>query len=244
MKKKRIHSEAKLIAVSASMLFLGATLQGLNGKEVCPMAMQPETVEAASDIKEDLPSDVITASNLDPVNFTFPYNTMSADWGAGEAIYRFYELPDKCLETGGCFPEVVQVYTQCLCEQNGISYPMVVALIERESQYRYDALGDDGKSKGYMQIYQMWHEERMEKLNCTDLLNPYQNIKVGIDYLAELTEKYEDERLVLMYYNRGGRNSYGTGALDLWEKGIYETEYSRTILERMSEIEKELGATE
>lgn len=47
-----------------------------------------------------------------------------------------------------------------------------------------------------------------------------------------------------MYYNRGGRNSYGTGALDLWEKGIYETEYSRTILERKSEIEKELGVTE
>ena len=84
MKKRRIHSEVKLIAVSASMLFLGATLQGLNGKEVCSVAMRPEKVEAASDIKEDLPSDVITASNLDPVNFTSPYNAMSADWGAGE----------------------------------------------------------------------------------------------------------------------------------------------------------------
>ena len=47
-----------------------------------------------------------------------------------------------------------------------------------------------------------------------------------------------------MYYNRGEKIRMERGALDLWEKGIYETEYSRTILERKSEIEKELGVTE
>ena len=33
---------------------------------------------------------------------------------------------------GGCFPEVVQAYLWCLCEERGINYYVVVALIERK----------------------------------------------------------------------------------------------------------------
>lgn len=181
----------------------------------------------------------IKFNELDPVNYEYPYNLMSADWGNDDAPI-FYDIPEWCKEKGGCFPEVVQAYTYCQCRQNGISYELVLALIEHESQYRYDAIGDEGHSKGYMQIYEDWHLERMENFSCEDLFNPYQNIRVGVDFLKELTDQFGDERLVLMCYNRGERNEYGTGAVDLWEEGIYETEYSRTILERKAEIEGEL----
>lgn len=66
----------------------------------------------------------------------------------------------------------------------------MVALIEKESGYKFDKVGDDGHSIGYMQIYEECHRDRMERLNVTDLTNPYQNVLVGIDYLSELIERY------------------------------------------------------
>ena len=244
MKRRfRIAPEIKITAVLVSMSVLAATMastmaESKNNNQI--YAEETQSIDDSEYIKVVVP---IRTEIMDPVNFEHPYNTMSADWGAGDAPC-FYNIPDEYAKAGGCFPEVVQVFTYCLCEQDGVSYPMVLALIERESKYKYDAIGDDGSSKGYMQVYQKYHQDRMDRLGCDDLLNPYQNIRVGIDFLAELTEKYEDERLVLMYYNRGGRNKYGTGALDLWEKGVFETDYSREILERKEEIEKELGVKE
>lgn len=64
-----------------------------------------------------------------------------------------------------------------------------MALIEHESGYVFDKTGDDGNSIGYMQIYESAHTDRMERLNCTNLMNPYQNVKVGIELSAKLIEK-------------------------------------------------------
>lgn len=222
-----------VIASMSALAITTARVTAESRKDCEVRAIEPQSTEDSVKEKE--------MQILDSVNFEYPYNTMSADWGSDDAPC-FYSIPQEYVEAGGCFPEVVQVFTYCLCEQEGVSYPMVLALIEQESRYQYDAVGDDGMSKGYMQVYQKYHQDRMDRLGCDDLLNPYQNIRVGVDFLAELTEKYGDERMVLMYYNRGGRNEYGTGAFDLWEKGIYETEYSQKILERKAEIEKEIGA--
>lgn len=38
---------------------------------------------------------------------------------------------------------------------------------------------EERKIKGYMQIYEKWHTERMEAEGVTDLFNPYQNIRVS-----------------------------------------------------------------
>lgn len=100
-----------------------------------------------------------------------------------------YEIPEEYSRTGGYFPEKMQVYTYCVCKQYGVRYDLVVALIEKESGYKFDKVGDDGHSIGYMQIYEEYHRDRMERLNVTDLTNPYQNVLVGIDYLSELIER-------------------------------------------------------
>lgn len=242
-RRHRVAPEIKMTAVIVSMSVLAVTMTSTMVESKKNNQAYAESVKAIEDSEYITVVAPTQSQIMDPVNFEYPYNMMSADWGAGDAPY-YYNIPDEYVEAGGCFPEVVQVFTYCLCEQNGVSYPMVLALIERESKYKYDAVGDDGCSKGYMQVYQKYHQDRMDRLGCDDLLNPYQNIRVGIDFLAELTEKYEDERLVLMYYNRGGRNKYGTGALDLWDKGIFETDYSREILERKAEIENQLGMAE
>lgn len=175
----------------------------------------------------------------DPNNYVYPYNTMSADWGAElyESGFKYYQIPQEYIDEGGCFPEVVQAYLWCLCEERGINYYVVVALIERESRYQWDASGDNGNSKGYMQIYENWHKERMEAEGVTDLYNPYGNIRVGLNFLQELTGGgvNADYHYVLMSYNMGESR-----AKAFYEKGIYSTEYSTGILQRAQELQQEL----
>ena len=164
------------------------------------------------------------------------FDTMSADWGDEADGFVFYEIPEEYDRTGGYFPEKMQVYTYCVCKQYGGRYDLVVALIEKESGYKFDEVGDDGHSIGYMQIYEEWHKDRMESLNVTDLRNPYQNVLVGIDYLSELIERYGTIQDALAAYNYGEQGA----KRNLWKKGIYVYEYNQTIMSRMKEIEEEL----
>ena len=164
------------------------------------------------------------------------FDTMSADWGGEEDGFVFYEIPEDYSRTGGYFPEKMQVYTYCVCKQYGVRYDLVVALIEKESGYKFDKVGDDGHSIGYMQIYEECHRDRMERLNVTDLTNPYQNVLVGIDYLSELIERYGTIQDALAAYNYGEQGA----KQHLWKNGIYVYEYNQTIMSRMKEIEEEL----
>ena len=164
------------------------------------------------------------------------FDTMSADWGGEEDGFVLYEIPEEYSRTGGYFPEKMQVYTYCVCKQYGVRYDLVVALIEKESGYKFDKVGDDGHSIGYMQIYEECHRDRMERLNVTDLTNPYQNVLVGTDYLSELIERYGTIQDALAAYNYGEQGA----KQHLWKNGIYVYEYNQTIMSRMKEIEEEL----
>lgn len=116
-------------------------------------------------------------------------------------------------------------------------YALVLAIIEYESGYEFDKTGDNGNSKGYMQIYEKWHTDRMQKLNCIDLMNPYQNVKVGIDFLSYLLKKYGTVQDALAAYNYGER-----GAREhLWNNGVYVYSYNTAIMQRMKEIEEVVG---
>lgn len=177
------------------------------------------------------------AASLYPV-----FDTMSADWGIEvyEDGFKYYEIPEQYAAAGGYFPEKMQVYTFCLCKQEGVRYALIVAMIERESGYKYDCIGDNGQSAGYMQIMEKWHYDRMEELNCDDLMNPYQNVKVGIDLMKELIDKYGTIQDALTAYNYGERGA----RVNMWNKGIYVNEYNTQIMNRMHEIEEELGLEE
>ena len=98
----------------------------------------------------------------------------------------------------------VQDHIFAECEKHNIEPAIVVAMIYRESKFDTYALGDDGRSVGLMQIQAKWHLQRMIDLNCTDLFDPAQNVTVGIDFLAELYNKYGcDYGKALTAYNRG-----------------------------------------
>lgn len=97
----------------------------------------------------------------------------------------------------------LQEHIFTLCELYDIDPAVVISVIARESSFRPKAMGDGGESYGLMQIKKKWHIARMEKLGVTDLLDPYQNVAVGIDLLAELLRYGDSLEWALMCYNGG-----------------------------------------
>ena len=100
-------------------------------------------------------------------------------------------------------PYDIQEWIIEYCYERHISPYLVMAIIEVESGCDSKALGDEGNSIGLMQIQERFHSERMDKLGVTDLRNPYQNIKVGVDILLELFHKNPSLDWVLHAYNGG-----------------------------------------
>lgn len=100
---------------------------------------------------------------------------------------------------------------------------------------RWDASCKEG-STGYMQVLPKWHKERMRRLNVDNVENPYFNVLVGVDYLAELQERFDTEAEVLTAYNYGVTGAYE----HVWNKGLTETEYSREVQQAKERIERRM----
>lgn len=120
-------------------------------------------------------------------------------------------------------------YINAVCEEYCICPELVMAIIEKESSGQADAV--NGDCKGLMQVSERWHTDRMERLGVTDLYDPYGNIIIGVDYLAELATEYEDIALVLDIYSGNSK------AFQNYEHGIVSI-YAKEILERTAELER------
>lgn len=119
------------------------------------------------------------------------------------------------------------------CDTCDLDPAIITAIIWKESNFDVDAVGDNGDSLGLMQVQPRWHSERMEKLNASDLLDPYQNIRVAIDYLVELYSVNDDTEWVLMAYNGGP--AYANNLQ--YAKAI--SKYAIDILEKAEELREE-----
>lgn len=121
----------------------------------------------------------------------------------------------------------LQRYIIETCKEYQINPSIVIAMCFYESSFNVDAIGDNGAGMGLMGINPRWCWPEMEKLNCPDMRDPYQNVTVGIDILAQKMAKYDgNPEMALMSYNAGD-----AGAHRLWfDKGIYSTTYSSNIM--------------
>jgi len=119
-----------------------------------------------------------------------------------------------------------------ISEKRGVDPALVIAVIEKESGYKPDASGDNGRSQGLMQIWRSFHEQRMEKLGAVNLYDPRDNVIVGIDILAEKLEKYEDAEKALIAYNAGDAGA----KKHYFSKGVYSNSYSRAVMEIAEKI--------
>lgn len=139
-----------------------------------------------------------------------------------EKTYNFLDIP---------LSKDLQIWLFEYCEEKQINPYLICAMCERESQYNTNAIGDNGNSIGLLQIQPRWHSERMNKLNCHNLLDEKQNLIVGIDILLDLFSINENVEWVLMAYNGG--SDY---ANQKYYNGII-TEYTNYIMTRMEELE-------
>lgn len=168
-----ITSEVKTAALSASM----AAMEPVEEPELETSVVSQESEENASETVVE-PAETIVEGYVDHgcvehVRYDIPLDD---------------ELQDYIIETS---------------EERGVDPAIIIAMIKRESQFDIDVIGDKGKAFGLMQIHPRWHSDRMEKLGVTDLLDPYQNVTVGIDIMAELLDRGESVEWALMAYNGG-----------------------------------------
>lgn len=122
-----------------------------------------------------------------------------------------------------------------ICEEYNISFEFVMAVIAQESSFRPNILGDNGQSKGLMQIQEKWHSEIMQELGVTDLQDPLQNVRVGVALLCQYFKEDNEVYYVLMRYNGG--EAYANKMLNAGKISDYAIE----ITERAVEYEEANG---
>lgn len=142
MSKRRIRRKRRARVKILPLILVGAVIAGvitvimsvnLKGADKEPpteeiyitetlQAPQAENTEPVTEQEAKLEHDL---------NYTYPYNTMSADWGSEvyEDGFRYYEIPQEYKDAGGCFPEIVQVYLWCECKEYGVDYYTVLFIL-------------------------------------------------------------------------------------------------------------------
>lgn len=131
-----------------------------------------------------------------------------------------------------CEEIIIQV-----AEKYEIAPTLMLALAEVESSMNPDAVSSGG-DHGLMQINKINHEWLSEELGITDWYDVRQNTEAAcyiLNWLRDNYEECEDVSCCLMAYNMGIKN-----ARKLWEQGIYESEYSKKVLDLEYEIGRSL----
>lgn len=126
----------------------------------------------------------------------------------------------------------LQLHIISECEKHDIDPAIVFAMIKQESNFEADLIDDNGDSFGLMQVQPKWHRDRMDRLGCDDLLDPYQNTTVGIDLLAELLAKDKGLEWALMAYNGGASYANKKAAA-----GVVSS-YAREVMTESEELKK------
>lgn len=149
---------------------------------------------------------------------------MSMDWG-GDLNFVPLDVPMN---------EDLQEFIFYLSAGYNIDFTLVMAMIQQESGFKADVISGSN-DYGLMQINKINHPYITETLGITDFLEPYNNVRSGMFILRKLFEKYETPEKALMAYNMGE-----TGASRLWEQGIFETNYSKKVLQYQQQFFEEL----
>ena len=135
--------------------------------------------------------------------------------------------------------ESLQEYTYNLCRAYGVDFCFAMGLMYTESGFAADAISDTD-DYGLMQVNIINAEEIADKLGIYELTEPHLNIHAGLYLLGKLWKEYQGNRAkISMAYNMGE-----TGAMHLWEKGIYETDYSKEVIAQATRYQDELEATQ
>lgn len=115
-------------------------------------------------------------------------------------------------------------YVQTISSRYNIDPKLIESIIQQESEYLPRAT--NGECLGLMQISHQWHSKRAADLGITDFYDPYSNVLLGVDYLAELFDSYKDPSLVLMLYSMDHKTAF-----KMYTEGKISG-YAKTVLAR------------
>jgi Soluble lytic murein transglycosylase and related regulatory proteins (some contain LysM/invasin domains) len=150
---------------------------------------------------------------------------VSLDWDKGNLDFTPLDVD---------MDEDLQEFVFYLSSAYDIDFTLVMALIQQESNFQSNLISSTN-DYGLMQINQINHEYITKTIGVTNFLDPFQNVRAGTFILRKLFEKYQDTKMVLMAYNMGEG-----GAARLWSQGIYETNYTQTILKIQQQFNEQL----
>lgn len=128
----------------------------------------------------------------------------------------------------------LQRYIAEVCADENVPVPLVMAMIEQESQFDPEIISADS-DYGLMQINAINHDWLEAQYRAADMLDPYQNVFCGIKMMGAFIRVYGDYNAALMAYNMG---EYG--AVKARENGIESTSYSEQVLSLMEKYEQEV----
>lgn len=186
---------------------------------------------------EEFKSELIFISTVKPKPEPEPEESVTVEEPQDEPVEEYIEEPTVVTYFDIPLDEDLQDHIFRVCKNYNIDPALVIAMIAKESSYRPSVMGDGGKSYGLMQIQARYNQERMARLECPNLLDPYQNVSVGIDILSEKFEYGKPLEWVLMSYNGG--NAYANRK---WKNGEI-SDYVKKVFELRDELntyEKEL----
>lgn len=122
----------------------------------------------------------------------------------------------------------MQKFTYDTCEEYGVDYDMVLAIMKVESQFS-NIISDDGNDYGICQINKINHAWLAEEHDLTDMLDEKQNITACVLILADIQEEFTAPNEILMAYNLGKG-----GARDNLSEGVTSTYYVEKVMEVMN----------
>lgn len=131
----------------------------------------------------------------------------------------------------------LQDYIRSICNAYDVPMSLVLAIISAESSFRPGIISKTN-DYGLMQINVVNHGWLSEEYGVTDFLDPRLNVFCGIQIYLKHYEKYGDVHKALMAYNHGA-----AGAKRLWNKGIFETDYTRKIFNIMEGYDNEIQSS-
>jgi soluble lytic murein transglycosylase len=136
------------------------------------------------------------------------------------------------------YPLRYSQYVRVHAQRNGLDPALLAAVIYQESKFRSDARSASG-AIGLMQLtpstaHGIAVRTGGSAFETRDLYNPEINIRYGAWYLANLFDKYGDERLVLAAYNAG------QGNVDRWRESGHPIEFAETkaYVDRVEHLER------
>jgi len=221
-----------ILYIFAALMVIGAAGCSKTEQEILPVSSRVDSQLPELEITREITqkteiTEEAAAEDVTPEPKTAEVITREAETAEDITpeieIEEFTEEPDFEPYDISLSPEL-QRYTFDLCRERGLVFEIVLALMYAESSYRPDLISQTD-DYGIMQLNKVNHGWLSAELDITDFLDAGQNIDAGTFLLMGIAEKYPDTHQMLMVYNMGE-----AGAKKCWNKGIYNSRYSRKIV--------------